>query len=64
MVAVFKYRAVSRTDTEHLEHKGTVLADDKIQAFHKLTQRQLTDIKLKRLKGLDAWVARLRPDIS
>jgi len=58
-VAVFKYHAVNPSKEENHEY-GTVYAEDKIQAFDKLTRRQLTNIRLKRLKGLNAWLARIK----
>lgn len=57
-MAVFAYSAVHEDKEQNNEH-GTIEARDKIDAFDKLTRRQLTHIKLKRLKGWTALKARL-----
>ena len=62
-MAVFAYSAVQEDKEQNNEH-GTIEARDKIEAFDKLTRRQLTHIKLKRLKGWTAIKAKFTATLS
>lgn len=62
-MAVFEFHAVHQTNPEHHEH-GTVVADDKLRAWDKLTHRHLTHIQLKRLNGFRAMLKQWRPDVA
>ncbi len=56
-MVVFEYSATS-TQGEHRTEHGTVLARDKLDAFDKLKRRDLTNIRLKRVEGFSALIAK------
>jgi len=55
-MALFEYTGVKR-DSGGSESEGTVVAKDKIEAFDKVMRMNLTEIKLKRVSGLQAFMA-------
>jgi type II secretory pathway component PulF len=59
---VFEYSAVSTKNEGHTE-TGRVVARDQLDAYDKLRRLGLTDIRLKRLHGFSALVARLTADV-
>lgn len=62
-MALYAYSAVHEDKEQNNEH-GMIEAHDKIDAFDKLTRRNLSHIKLKRLKGWTALKARLSATLS
>lgn len=58
-VAVFKYSGDSVVK-EGSHENGTVVAQDKLEAYDKLRQTGLTNIHLKKVSGLAAFLEELR----
>lgn len=56
-MVVFQYSGTS-SDSNHRTEHGTVLAKDKLDAFDKLKRRSLTNIRLKRVEGFSALIAK------
>ncbi len=59
IVAVFKYSGDS-VIKEGSHENGTVVAQDKLEAYDKLRQTGLTNIHLKKVSGLAAFMEQLR----
>ena len=62
-MAVYKYTAVASNKEQHVE-TGTVIARDKVDAYHKLRQHNLGDIRLKRIEGMSALFHKMSADIK
>ncbi|MFM1920803.1 MAG: hypothetical protein RLZZ303_2437 [Candidatus Hydrogenedentota bacterium] len=58
-MAVFKYSGDS-TVKEGSHESGTIVAQDKLDAYDKLRQQGLTNIHLKKVTGLAAFLEQLR----
>ncbi len=58
-MAVFKYSG-DRINGERTHESGTIVAVDKLDAYDKLRVTGLTNIHLKKVEGLAAFVERLR----
>lgn len=63
-MAVFIYNAlaVGKEKEDHYE-KGTVVARDQLDALDKLRRARLTQIRLKRIKGISALIRRFIADV-
>ncbi len=58
-MAVFKYSGDS-TVKEGSHENGTIVAQDKLDAYDKLRQSGLTNLHLKKVSGLTAFLEQLR----
>jgi type II secretory pathway component PulF len=62
VVAVFEFTAVAHEREAHSE-QGTIVARDKLEAYDKLRSRQFTDIRLKKVQGMQAWIRQFTADV-
>lgn len=62
-MAVFKFRAYTegKEDEDHYE-KGTVVARDQADARDKLRRERFTNIKLKQMRGVAAFMRQFTAD--
>ena len=58
-MAVFKYSG-DRISGDRANESGTIVAVDKLDAYDKLRVAGLTNIRLKKVEGLAAFIERLR----
>ncbi len=58
-MAVFKYSGES-TKGERTHENGTIVAQDKLDAYDKLRSSGLTNVHLKKVQGLAAFIEHLR----
>ncbi len=61
-MAVFRYSAVHKGSEDH-DESGTIVAQDKIQAFDKLTRLGYTRVGLQKVEGMAALLQRMTADI-
>ncbi|MCC6144068.1 MAG: hypothetical protein IT368_09700 [Candidatus Hydrogenedentes bacterium] len=61
-MAVFEYTAIVHERDAHSE-QGTIVARDKLDAYDKLRRRQFTDIKLRKVEGVQAWLRSFTADV-
>jgi len=63
-VAVFKFSALAmgKENEDHYE-KGTVVAQNQLEALDKLRRARYTQIKLKQMKGLTALISQFTADV-
>jgi len=61
-VAVYEYAAMSQDREGHME-TGTIVARDKLDAFHKLKQQSYKEIHVRRLEGWSAFFKKMTADI-
>lgn len=62
-MAVFEYSAKS-TDSLEDKAQGTIIARDKLDAFDKLMRLHYTNIKLKPVRGIQAFFKQWSADVS
>ncbi len=62
-MAVFEYSAVSADSLEDRE-QGTIVAPDRLAAFDKLKRMEYADIKLRALRGFEAFIRQWTADVS
>ena len=62
-MAVFEYSAISADSLED-KAQGTILARDKLDAFDKLMRLHYTNIKLKPVRGIQAFFKQWSADVS
>lgn len=58
-MAVFKYSG-DRTKGERSHESGTIVAQDKLDAYDKLRSAGLTNVHLKKVEGMAAFIERIR----
>lgn len=58
-MAVFKYSG-ERTSGERTHETGTIVAQDRLDAYDKLRSAGLTNVHLKKVEGLAAFIQQLR----
>ena len=63
-MAVFKFSALAmgKENEDHYE-KGTVVAQNQLEALDKLRRARYTQIKLKQMKGLTALISQFTADV-
>jgi hypothetical protein len=63
-VAVFKFSALAlgKEKEDHYE-KGTVVAQDQLDALDKLRRARYTHIKLKQMRGFTALISQFTADV-
>lgn len=63
-MAVFKFSALAmgKENEDHYE-KGTVVAQDQLDALDKLRRARYTHIKLKQMRGLTALIRHFTADV-
>jgi type II secretory pathway component PulF len=62
-MAVFEYSAKSADSLED-KAQGTIIARDKLDAFDKLMRLHYTNIKLKPLRGIQAFFKQWSADVN
>lgn len=62
-MAVFEYTAKSADSLED-RAEGTIVAQDKLEAFDKLMRLHYTHIRLRPLKGIQAFFKQWSADVS
>lgn len=62
-MAVFEFSAKSADSLED-KAQGTIIARDKLDAFDKLMRLHYTNIKLKPLRGLQAFFKQWSADVN
>lgn len=58
-MAVFKYSG-ERNSGERTHETGTIVAQDRLDAYDKLRSAGLTNVHLKKVEGLAAFIQQLR----
>jgi len=62
-MAVFEYSAKSADSLED-KAQGTIIARDKLDAFDKLMRLHYTNIKLKPIRGIQAFFKQWSADVN
>lgn len=62
-MAVFEFSAKS-TDSLEDKAQGTIIARDKLDAFDKLMRLHYTNIKLRPIKGIQAFFKQWSADVN
>lgn len=62
-MAVFEYSARTADSLED-RAQGTIIAQDKLEAFDKLMRMHYTNIKLRPVRGLQAFIRQWTADVS
>ena len=61
-MVVYKYSGIRKDREDHVE-TGTVLARNEVGAREKLKRLSLTEVHLKRIKGISGFLKRLTADV-
>jgi len=62
-MAVFEFSAVSADSLED-RAEGTIVAEDRLAAFDKLKRLEYNDIRLRALRGFEAFVRQWTADVT